>query len=433
MSGQLNFRVFLLVWLKIGLLSFGGPAGQIALMHRILVEERKWLDDARFLHALNFCMLLPGPEAMQLAAYTGWLLRGIRGGLIAGLLFILPGALVVYLLTLVYVLLHDLPLVEACFLGIKAGVLAIVLQALANMGRRVLKEKRHVLFAVAAFCAIYALNLPFPLVIALAALAGIATRCGQTGQTVTEIKEETTQPAAKTVKTAVILLLLWLAPAAGLLAAGHQGVFLEIFMFFSKLAVVTFGGAYAVLTYMTQQAVEHYGWLVPGEMVDGLGLAETTPGPLILVTQFVGFLAAFRDSGTLSPLLAGSLGVLLTLWATFVPCFLWIFLGAPWMEHLRQNRYLTSAMQGITAAVIGVIAQLALWFGGHMLFAETAEAVWGPVKLLLPDFSTAQGGAFLLFALSCVLLFGFRPGIFRFVLAMAALGGGLHFVQNILS
>ncbi|TVQ82866.1 MAG: chromate efflux transporter [Micavibrio sp.] len=436
LTANLNFREFFAVWLKIGLLSFGGPAGQIALMHRILVEEKKWISDNRFLHALNYCMLLPGPEAMQLAAYTGWLLRGIRGGLIAGLLFILPGALIVYILTLVYVMFHGVSYVEAAFLGIKAGVLAIVLQAVFRLGKKILKTARYIVLAVLSFCALYFFALPFPLIILMAALAGcvIAAQENQPSAEQTVEEKKTEQKKSHLLyRMSAVLALLWLLPLAIILPlAGTDSVYFDIYKFFSKMAIVTFGGAYAVLTYMTQQAVEYYAWLAPGEMVDGLGLAETTPGPLILVTQFVGFFAAFRNPGILDPFLAGSLGTLLVVWVTFVPCFLWIFLGAPWMEKLESNPRLSGAMQGITAAVTGVIAHLALWFALHTLFSETLRPEFGVAGALIPVWESWQPAVFIFFLVSCLVLFVLRLGILPLIGVMAAAGCGLHFVQNLL-
>lgn len=419
---------FFCTWLKIGFLSFGGPAGQIAFMHRILVDEKGWLDERRFLHALNFCMVLPGPEAMQLAAYSGWLVRGTWGGLVAGLLFILPGALVVYALTLVYVAFADLALVTAIFAGIKASVLAIVLQALARMGRRVLKDGRALIIALGSFAAIYFAGLPFPLIIFDAALAGVwaAPPAGP------EIQDQDDQAPApgdirSSIKTAALFACLWLSPLLLITALGGFGsVFSDLFLFFSKLAVVSFGGAYAVLTYMTQQVVEHYGWLSPGEMVDGLGLAESTPGPLILVTQFAGFLAAYGQAGTLPPFVAGTLGTLLVLWVTFVPCFLWIFLGAPWMETLRRNEKLSAALAGITAAVVGVIAYLALWFALHSLFVRVAEPQAGPFSVMLPVWGSARPDMLVFLVLACAGLFMLRLPVLALVAVMALMGALSH-------
>ena len=380
------------VWAKIGLLSFGGPAGQIALMHRELVEERRWIGEQRFLHALNYCMLLPGPEAQQLAIYIGWLLHRTIGGLVAGILFVVPGALVMLILSSLYVLYGDIPLVEALFLGVKAAVLAIVIEAVIRIGRRALKNPAMVSIAVAAFIAIYALNVPFPLIIMLAGLTGWLGDRLAPGLFSGSAHGKDDGPDIKGAvdlmfergelshvkptrwhapRTVAIWLPIWLGPVLLIWwFTGSASVWTEIGRFFSLMAVVTFGGAYAVLAYVAQAAVQSFGWLAPGEMVDGLGLAETTPGPLILVLQFVGFIAAFRHSGSLNPLLGGSLGALLTLWVTFTPCFFWIFLGAPYIEALRGNRALSAALGAITAAVVGVIMNLALWFALHVVFRE---------------------------------------------------------------
>lgn len=368
-------------FLRIGLLSFGGPAGQIATMHRVLVDEKKWLDEPRFLHALNFCMLLPGPEAQQLATYAGWRVAGIPGGVAAGGLFVLPGFLVMLALAALYVGFHQVPVVQGLFLGLKPAVLAVVLDATLRIGRRALKGRAALAVAAAAFVAIFALDAPFPLVVAAAGLAGAVARAAFAPAVHGAAEAVPAPPARRLAAIALVCLGLWLAPVAVALWWG-QGAFGPIGVFFAKMALVTFGGAYAVLAYVAQQAVEVHGWLSPGEMLDGLGLAETTPGPLILVTQFVGFLAAFRAPGGLNPWLGGVLGAALTVWVTFLPSFLWIFLGAPYLERLRANRALAAALAAITAAVVGVILNLALWFGLHVLFARVGA---GPLGLPLPD------------------------------------------------
>src|SRR5262245_41232424 len=389
------FAAALRAWIRIALLSFGGPAGQIAVMHRILVDEKRWIDEARFLHALNYCMLLPGPEAQQLATYIGWLLHGTRGGLVAGSLFVLPGFVAILALSFVYVLWQRHVLVEGLLLGLKAAVIAIVVQALIRIARRALPTRSARLLAVAAFAGIALLHLPFPVVIAGAALAGyLAAKrgwpCGApaaharaagaaAGPPLIDAAADSgptayahAQPSARRAARLLALWLpLWCAPvllAWLLVGAGH--VFTQLGFFFGKMAVVTFGGAYAVLAYVAQQAAERYAWVSPAQMVDGLGLAESTPGPLIMVVQFVGFLAAYQAAGATHPLAAGVLGALITVWVTFVPCFLWIFLGAPYVERLRGNRALAGALAAITAAVVGVIANLALWFALHVLFAR---------------------------------------------------------------
>ena len=433
------------VWLKIGLLSFGGPAGQIALMHKELVDERRWIGERRFLHALNYCMLLPGPEAQQLATYIGWLMHRTAGGLIAGLLFILPGALVMWGLSLLYVLYRQVPLVDAMFFGVKAAVLAIVVEAGLRISKRALKNRAMVAIAIAAFLALFLLKAPFPLVIFCAGLVGwlgnrwapgLVGGGGHAGKDgapefkgVVDLMFERgelghAEPSAgKAFKVLALWLPLWLGPVALLWALlGGGNVFTQIGAFFSTMAVVTFGGAYAVLAYVAQAAVETYGWLAPGEMVDGLGLAETTPGPLILVLQFTGFLAAWRGHGGLDPLVAGSLGGLLTVWVTFAPCFLWIFLGAPYVEALRGNRALSAALTAITAAVVGVIANLALWFGLHVLFKIVRPVVLGPLAPDLPVLASLDWRAALLAALAMIALLRFKLGMVPVLAGCAALG-----------
>jgi chromate transporter len=417
-----SFNEALAVWARIGVLSFGGPAGQIALMHRVLVDERRWISEERFLHALNFCMLLPGPEAMQLATYVGWLLHGTLGGLAAGLLFVLPGALVVLALSIAYALYGHVPLVEAAFVGIKAAVLVIVIEALLRVARRALREPSHWVIAASAFIAIFFFAVPFPLVIAAAALAGYAL--AENRRQAASHTETSPVPLASTLRTAGVWLALWVAPLVLLaLLFGRDHFLTDIAIFFSKLAVVTFGGAYSVLAYMAQQAVETYGWLSAGEMLDGLGLAETTPGPLILVTEFVGFLAGYRHGG--EPKLAfGLFGAAVTLWATFVPCFLWIFVGAPYIERLEANPRLASALSGVTAAVVGVILNLSLWFALHVFFAKVEPAWHGPLRLWLPDPATLDVEAVALAALAALLLLRlkFSIGATLAISAGAALG-----------
>lgn len=379
-----------LVWLRIGLISFGGPAGQIALMHRLLVEERQWIDESRFLHALNYCMLLPGPEAQQLATYIGWLLHGTRGGLIAGVLFVLPGFVLMVGIAMVYVLYGEVGLVRGLLFGMQAATLAIVVEAVLRIGRKALKHRLLWAIAAASFVAIFAFNLPFPLVILAAALAGLAGARWRPeiflGSPVGDGEAAPAPvPAGWSLRVLFSGVALWGVPVLllfAVLGAGH--VFADEALFFSKMAVVTFGGAYAVLAYMTQQAVERYGWLGPTEMVQGLALAETTPGPLILVITFVGFLGAYGDPGALHPLLSGVLGAGVSTWVTFVPCFLWIFLGAPYIERLRDQRWLSAALTGITAAVVGVILNLSLWFAIHVLFADVGRWRWSLLDLPWP-------------------------------------------------
>ncbi|MFU8817957.1 MAG: chromate efflux transporter [Pseudomonadales bacterium] len=405
MQPSAPFAEALAVWWRIGLLSFGGPAAQIALLHRIVVDEKRWLDEARFLHALNYCMLLPGPEAQQLATYVGWLLHGVRGGLAAGVLFILPGAAAIMALSWLYVLLGDLEPVMGLFLGLKAAVLAIVVQALLRIGSRALDGAFGVTLAAAAFLALFAFGLPFPLVVIGAGVIGYLRGARSAAANVAAPAEQVTV-RPHTGLAAVICLLLWVGTVAGLyLFAGADSVFTQIARFFSEMAVVTFGGAYAVLAFVAQQGVEHYAWLQPGEMLDGLGLAETTPGPLILVTQFVGFLGALRFADAEVALLAASLGALLTTWVTFLPCFLWIFAGAPYVERLRGHRRLAAALAAITAAVVGVIANLALWFALNSLFGQHTRLVGYGLDLLLPHPGSVDVAMLALSLLALLLVF----------------------------
>jgi chromate transporter len=401
-----SFRQIVSVFGKIGLLSFGGPAAQIALMHRVLVDERRWLDERRFLSALSFCMLLPGPEAMQLATYAGWRLHGVKGGLAAGLLFVLPGALLVLALSILYGAYGQTPTVAALFVGVKAAVLAIVLQALVRVANRAIKGRLDWTVAAAAFVAIFFFNLPFPLVIAAAAAAGYFLRTNEAA--VPSSQAVTPVPLAQVLRTLAIWLAVWIVPLLAVAAVfGADHVLAQLAIFFSKLAVVTFGGAYAVLAYMAQEVVSGYGWLTAGEMLDGLGLAETTNGPLILVTEFVGYIAALRQGGVG----IGILGALVTLWATFAPCFLWIFVGAPYIERLTHAPRLASALRTVTAAVVGVIANLSLWFALHVLFARVDEVHAGPLRLFVPDLSSLDPVALVLSALALVLIFALRWSI----------------------
>ncbi len=415
-----SFTEALAVWAKIGVLSFGGPAGQIALMHRVLVEERRWIGEKNYLHALNFCMLLPGPEAMQLATYVGWRLHGTLGGLAAGLLFVLPGALVVLALSIAYAFYGQVPLVEAAFAGIKAAVLVIVFEALLKVARRALHRPLDWIIAATAFVALFFFAVPFPLVIGAAALAGYFLARLDSRSLHEAAGESAPVPLSQTLRTAGIWLAIWIVPLALVaILFGREHVLTDISIFFSKLAVVTFGGAYSVLAYMAQQAVETYGWLSPGEMLDGLGLAETTPGPLILVTEFVGFLAGYRLGG--EPALAfGLLGAAVTLWATFAPCFLWIFVGAPYVERLGRNPKLAGALASVTAAVVGVILNLSVWFALHVFFAKVEMVRSGPLLLSVPDPSTLDVQAVLLAVLAAILLLRLRFGIAATLAATAA-------------
>lgn len=432
------------IWARIGLLSFGGPAGQIALMHRILVEEQRWLGERRFLHALNYCMLLPGPEAMQLAVYIGWLMHRTLGGIIAGVLFVLPGVVAIMALSWIYALYGDVGPVEALFFGLKAAVLAIVVQAVIRIGRRALKNGAMIAIATASFLAIFGFAVPFPLIILAAGLVGFfGARAdlpafrdsgghGKLGRFQVddadsllgaETPEHTQVNRGWAMRISLVFLLLWLAPVALLFAVlGPAHVFSQIAGFFSVMAVVTFGGAYAVLAYVAQEAVQHYGWLAPGEMLDGLGMAETTPGPLIMVTQFVGFMGALREATGLPPLMAATLGGLLTTWVTFTPCFLWIFLGAPYIEGLRDNKVLTSALTAITAAVVGVILNLATWFGLHVIFDEVGTMTSFGLDLDVPVWSSLNLAAAALVVAALVAVFRFGYGAVT-VLAYCAFAG----------
>jgi chromate transporter len=422
------------VWARIALLSFGGPAGQIAVMHRILVEEKKWIGEQRFLHALNYCMLLPGPEAQQLAIYVGWLLHRTKGGLIAGTLFVLPGLVSIMALSWIYAAWGKVGSVEALFFGLKAAVLAIVLEAVRRIGARALKNNAMRVIAAAAFVTIFFFAVPFPLIVLAAGLIGfVATKlgarafaAGETGHRPagaaadvadreTALGEDVPDHARPnlrwSLRVAAVLLMLWLVPVAALAGGlGPDHVFARIGLFFSQMAVVTFGGAYAVLAYVAQQAVETYHWLAPGEMLDGLGMAETTPGPLIMVTQFVGFMGAYRDPGALHPMVAGTLGGLLTTWVTFTPCFLWIFLGAPFIERLRGNRALAASLSVITAAIVGVVLNLAIWFALHTLFREVRHVDQGPLSFDAPLISAPNLPALLLAAAASFAVFRLKLG-----------------------
>ena len=388
-------------WARIGLLSFGGPTAQIALMHKVIVDERKWLTESQFLNALSFCMLLPGPEAMQLATYAGWRLHGVAGGLAAGLLFVLPGAVVVLALSAIYAFYGNVPFIEAIFFGIKAAVLVIVIEALLRIAKRALKGWHQWAIAAASFVGIFALGLPFPLIILGAALIGFLMATPASAGTAVPLPAV---PIRQTAATVLVWLVVWTLPLALVAATFGTGhVLSQLALFFSKLAVVTFGGAYAVLAYMTETVVTTHGWLEPGQMLDGLGLAETTPGPLILVTEFVGFLAAWRHGGG-PPLAMGVMGAAVALWATFAPCFLWIFAGAPYIEWLNTQPRLKGALACITAAVVGVILNLAVWFALHVFFGKVAQVQAGPFRLWLPDPATLDWRIVLLAVISGVLL-----------------------------
>ena len=385
-----TYKELLRTFGKIGCLSFGGPAAQIALMHKELVEERKWLTEKEFLSGLSFCMLLPGPEAMQLATYSGWRLRGTIGGLIAGLLFVLPGAAVILALAAIYVSYGDVPLVQTLFLGVKAAVLAIVLEALIKVAKRAFKSGVHWALAIASFIAIFVVALPFPAVIGAAALIGYLTTPAAAHLPTPHV------PLAQTTVTIAIWLAIWWGPILFLGLVIGQDFLFQLVIFFSKLATVTFGGAYAVLAFMGQEVVQSLGWISAADMIDGLGLAETTPGPLILVTEFVGFVAGYNVGGVW----LGVLAALITLWATFVPCFLWIFAGAPYIDWISAQPRLSGALSAITAAVVGVIANLSIWFAMNVIFASVERSAFG----WMPDISTLDWRALLLSLIAAYLL-----------------------------
>lgn len=415
------------VFARIGCLSFGGPAGQIALMHGEIVEKHKWVDEEQYLHALNFCHLLPGPEAQQLATWIGWRLHGLKGGLAAGLLFVIPGALVMLALSSLYALAANLDWFAALFLGIKAAVLAIVVQALIRIGGRALNTHFKQALAVAAFLALLLFNLPFPLVVFGAGAIGMivaAYRPDWLALKPASGTDSSPRPLfAAMARTVLLWLAIWAVPMVLVLVfLGKDHVLWDVGVFFSQLAIVTFGGAYAVLAYMAQEAVQTYGWLQAGEMADGLGLAETTPGPLILVTQHVGFLAAFRSPEPFSPIVAGIIGAGLTTWVTFAPCFLWIFTFAPWIERLQHATRLKGGLAALTAAVVGVIANLSVWFALHALFARVTIANVGPMQLNLPDWATFDWRAGVLSVLAAVILFALKWSIFRMLAVLAVAG-----------
>jgi len=423
-QATIDFREALRTWFKIGCLGLGGPAGQIALMHRIIVDEKKWVEESRYLHALNFCMLLPGPEAQKLATYVGWLLHGVRGGLAAGILFVLPGALVMLAISLLYVLGRGIPVVDGALFGIKAAVLVIVVEALIRIGRRALKSRLLVGLAAAAFIAIFFFALPFPLIVLAAAVVGYFMVPAGAPVAAERIPGRWRHAAT----AAVVGLVLWWAPVAlSVLWLGAGHVFTDIGIFFSKLAVVSFGGAYALLAYMAQQAVETYGWMSAAEMVDGLGFAETLPGPLIKVTQFVGFLGAWRNPDPLTPVTASVLGSALTTWVTFVPPMLLIFALAPFVEQLRSNQRLSGALAAITAAVVGVILNLTIWFVLHVLFPNVAEVRAGPLRWYAFDPLAIDLTVSVLAIVAAVLAFVFHRGLVQLVAIMAALGIAVRF------
>ena len=437
------------VWLRVAMLSFGGPAAQIAVMHRILVEEKRWISEKRFLHALNYCMLLPGPEAQQLATYIGWLMHRTLGGIIAGGLFVVPGIVSIMALSYVYAVFGNVPIIVSLFVGLKAAVLAIVLEAVVRIGKRALKNQVMVALAAAAFIAIFFFAVPFPIIILCAALIGFAG--GLAGMTAfqlgaghapgdgegskavagsllgDEVPEHARPTVGRTLRVSAVWLAVWFVPVGALLLTfGIENVFSQIALFFSKMAVVTFGGAYAVLAYVAQQAVEYYHWLKPGEMLDGLGMAETMPGPLIKVLQFVGFMGAYRDPGGLPPMVAGTLGGLLATWITFTPCFLWIFVGAPFAERLRDVKSLNAALSVVTAAVVGVVLNLGVWFAIHTVFGETVPVRSFLLSFDAPKLTSVDPWALALTVAAIVAIFRFKVGMITTLAACSAIGVALY-------
>ena len=436
----ISFAEALRVWLRVALLSFGGPAGQIAVMHRILVEEKNWISESRFLHALNYCMLLPGPEAQQLAIYIGWLLHRTVGGIVAGVLFVVPGVIAIMALSYIYAAYGNVGFVEALFFGLKAAVLAIVIEAVVRIGKRALRNPIMVTLAAIAFVAIFFFGAPFPLIIVGAALVGfIGVRLGRPEFAALQhggknsavidsmlgegVPDHVRPNTARTMRVLAVWLAIWLVPVFTILIAlGTNDVFSQIAIFFSKMAMVTFGGAYAVLAYVAQQAAEYYHWVTAREMLDGLGMAETTPGPLIMVVQFVGFMAALREASGLSPMLAGTLGGLLATWVTFAPCFLWIFVGAPYIEALRGNKALGGALSAITAAVVGVILNLSIWFALHVLFRQTFPVNGLGLSFDAPVLVSIEVPALILSIAAAIAIFRFKIGML-IVLAASCTAG----------
>jgi chromate transporter len=440
-----SFAAAFRVWLRIGLLSFGGPAGQIAMLHREVVDKRHWIGERRFLHALSFCNLLPGPEAQQLATYLGWLMHGVKGGLAAGIIFVVPGAIVMLALSLIYALAGQVPVIDALFFGLKCAVLVLVVEALIRIGRRALKGKVAWTLAGAAFVALFFFHVPFPVVVLVAGAIGFFAptyfSAGGHGDAkndapalidaVLEADPERPQRFAASARRAgLIILVLWLAPVA-LLMALVGGTFADVGWFFSKMAVVTIGGAYAVLAYVAQDAVEAYHWLSPSEMLAGLGLAETTPGPLILVLQFVGFLAGFRAPGPLTGVAGGIVASVLTLWATFAPCFVFVFMGAPLIERLQSYTQLTGALAAVTASVVGVVSNLAVWFALQVIFRDHFSLRAGPLAVLLPVPASVDLAALALAAVAAVCLFRLKLGVLRTLGITAALGLAVRFVMTL--
>lgn len=441
-AAPVSLREAFFTWCRVAALSFGGPTGQIAVMHRVIVDEKKWISEERFLHALNYCMLLPGPEAQQLATYIGWLMHRTPGGLMAGILFILPGAISILALSIVYVTWNDSVLVQGLFFGLKPAVMAIVVEAVLRIGKRVLKNNTMIAVATASFVAIFFFKIPFPAIILLAGALGYVggklwpehfhVIKGHGKETPGVVVADGPPPTLGwCLRVSAICLTLWFGPLLVIwLTLGSDSVFLREGLFFSKAAVVTFGGAYAVLGYINQQAVEHYQWLTPAEMPDGLAMAETTPGPLIMVVQFVGFMGAYRDPGPFTPWVAALFGSAITVWVTFVPCFYWIFLGAPFIEQLRGNKQLASALSTITAAVVGVVLNLAVAIALTTFFAQVTSTTLGPVHLAIPDFMTVQWLSVAIATVAFLMTFRWKRGMAETLGVAAALGIAAYVAQR---
>ena len=448
-SHGVSFGAAVWVWCRVAMLSFGGPAGQIAVMHRILVDEKRWVSENRFLHALNYCMLLPGPEAQQLAVYIGWLLHRTLGGLIAGTLFVLPGFISILALSILYATYNEATLVVGFFYGLKPAVVAVVVEAVARIGKRALKNRVMVLIAALAFVAIFFLEVPFPLIILAAAAIGYvggklwpetfvvtkghAAKVGAEDRTaISDDHVQTVQPSlGRSAKVLLVWLLIWLGPVAALYKfAGPTSIHTQEALFFSKAAMVTFGGAYSVLAYVADECVETYHWLEPSEMLDGLGMAETTPGPLIQVVQFVGFMGAYRNSGSLSPLMAGIAGSIVTTWVTYAPCFMWIFSGAPYIEYLRGRAALNAALSAVTAAVVGVILNLSIWFALHTIFGTVHDQHVYGIRLLVPDWSTIDVVSLFIACVAMVAMFRYKVGMIPTLIAAAVIGVAYQIVNG---
>ncbi len=410
------------IWLKVGVLSFGGPAAQIALMHKMIVEEKGWLSEKQYLSGLSFCMLLPGPEAMQLASYAGWRLHGVAGGLLAGLMFVIPGALVVMMLAALYAFYGDIGWLAGVFLGIKAAVIVIVIEALLRVAKKSLGSFDHWVIALLSFVAIFFIGVPYPLIVIAAGLYGFyLSRAGTPVSGSSAMASLPRQQFKKTITTVLLWLFIWSMPFFAIWLSGGHDFLLKLGSFFSKLAVVTFGGAYAVLAYLGQDVVTRFGWLTTGEMMDGLGLAETTPGPLILVTEFVGFLAGFKEGGIVLAVVAA----VLTLWVTFVPCFLWIFAGAPYIDWISEQPRLKAALSAITAAVVGVILNLSVWFALHVWFRQVELSTHGVLKLWVPAISSLDWRVVVLTVLCGIGLLVLHWSVWRVLLLAGILGFGV--------